>query len=45
MVWYDRVDQPYHIEHFDWIGWRGVFAKDPESNTVELVAARPEGTA
>ncbi len=45
MAWYDQIDQPYHIEHFDWTGWRGVFTKDPEGNTVELVAARPEGSA
>ena len=42
IAWYDRIDQPYRIEDFDWIGWRGVFTEDPEGNTVELVAARPE---
>ena len=41
MAWYDRIGQPYRIEEFDWIGWRGVFTEDPEGNTVELVAARP----
>jgi catechol 2,3-dioxygenase-like lactoylglutathione lyase family enzyme len=45
MAWYDRIGQPYRVEHFDWIGWRGVFTEDPEGNTVELVAARPEGVA
>jgi catechol 2,3-dioxygenase-like lactoylglutathione lyase family enzyme len=45
MAWYDRIDQPYRIEDFDWIGWRGVFTSDPEGNTVELVAARPGGMA
>jgi catechol 2,3-dioxygenase-like lactoylglutathione lyase family enzyme len=38
MDWYDSRGQPYHIEHFGWIGWRGVFTHDPEGNTVELVA-------
>ncbi|MEM6678328.1 MAG: VOC family protein [Pseudomonadota bacterium] len=41
MAWYDRIGQPYRVEHFDWIGWRGVFTEDPEGNTVELVAADP----
>ncbi|MBY8976467.1 VOC family protein [Rhodobacteraceae bacterium NNCM2] len=43
MAWYDRIGQPYRVEHFDWIGWRGVFTEDPEGNTVELVAAAPTG--
>ncbi|GMG81163.1 hypothetical protein LNKW23_03750 [Paralimibaculum aggregatum] len=43
IAWYARIGQPCRIEHFDWIGWRGVFTEDPEGNTVELVAARPEG--
>jgi catechol 2,3-dioxygenase-like lactoylglutathione lyase family enzyme len=38
MDWYDQIGQPYHIEHFGWIDWRGVFTHDPEGNTVELVA-------
>lgn len=29
----------YQVEIFDWIGWRGIFIKDPEGNTVEFVAA------
>ncbi|MEL6198416.1 MAG: VOC family protein [Pseudomonadota bacterium] len=41
IAWYERIGQPYRIEHFDWIGWRGVFTEDPEGNTVELVAADP----
>ena len=45
VAWYDRIGQPYRIEHFDWIGWRGIFTEDPEGNTVELVAARPESRA
>ncbi|MEM1232658.1 MAG: VOC family protein [Pseudomonadota bacterium] len=31
------------VQHFDWIGWRGVFIKDPDGNTVEFVAGRPGG--
>ena len=30
------------VQHFDWTGWRGVFTRDPDGNTVELVAADPE---
>ena len=41
--WYRRIGQPHRVEHFDWIGWRGLFTTDPEGNTVELVAARSEG--
>lgn len=26
------------FQHFTWIGWRGLFTKDPDGNTVELVA-------
>ena len=29
---------PCRVEEFPWIGWRGIFTKDPEGNTVELVA-------
>lgn len=38
MAWYDRIGQPYRVEHFGWVGWRGIFTQDPEGNTVELVA-------
>ena len=38
MDWYDAKDIDYHVEEFTWIGWRGIFTKDPEGNTVELVA-------
>lgn len=38
MGWYDKIGQPYRVEEFGWIGWRGVFTNDPEGNTVELVA-------
>ncbi len=38
MDWYDMLGQPYRVEHFGWVGWRGIFTEDPEGNTVELVA-------
>jgi len=38
MHWYDRKNIEYHVQIFSWIGWRGVFTKDPEGNTVELVS-------
>jgi len=41
--WLGRHGLPATVERFDWIGWRGVFTRDPEGNTVELVAARPQG--
>ena len=41
MAWYDRQGIDYSVQHFGWIGWRGVFTKDPEGNTVELVAYDP----
>ncbi len=41
IAWYEELGQPYRIENFDWIGWRGIFTEDPEGNTVELVAAMP----
>ncbi len=36
--WYEQIGQPYRIQRFGWIGWRGIFTQDPEGNTVELVA-------
>lgn len=38
MRWYTLIGQPYKVEHFGWVGWRGIFTTDPEGNTVELVA-------
>jgi len=38
IAWFDANAIPYRIERFDWVGWRGVFLRDPEGNTVELVA-------
>lgn len=45
IAWYEKLGQPYRIETFDWIGWRGIFTQDPEGNTVELVAYDPSLTA
>ena len=41
MKWYDANGIAYRIQEFGWIGWRGIFATDPEGNTVELVAFSP----
>ena len=41
MEWYESRNQAYRVEHFSWIGWRGIFTEDPEGNTVELVAYDP----
>lgn len=38
MVWYDENGIDYTVQRFGWIGWRGIFTRDPEGNTVELVA-------
>lgn len=42
MRWYDSHGISYRVEHFGWVGWRGIFAEDPEGNTVELVAHHPD---
>lgn len=42
MAWYEARGLPYRVEHFGWVGWRGVFTEDPEGNTVELVAYHPD---
>ena len=41
MAWYKANGIEYRVEHFGWIGWRGIFTTDPEGNTVELVAYHP----
>lgn len=38
MGWFELHGIEFQVERFDWIGWRGVFTKDPEGNHVELVA-------
>jgi catechol 2,3-dioxygenase-like lactoylglutathione lyase family enzyme len=37
-TWLEHENIPCGIEEFAWIGWRGLFLKDPDGNTVELVA-------
>lgn len=41
--WLEAAGLPVTVERFDWVGWRGVFTRDPDGNTVELVAAEPVG--
>jgi len=41
MHWYDKNNIEYQVQIFAWIGWRGIFTKDPEGNTVELVSSDP----
>ena len=42
IAWYETLGLDYHVETFDWVGWRGVFTFDPDGNTVELVAKDPD---
>lgn len=37
--WFTANGIPHDLQDFPWIGWRGVFVRDPEGNQVELVAA------
>ncbi len=39
--WLEAHDLPARFQDFDWVGWRGLFTRDPDGNTVELVAAAP----
>ena len=41
MEFYEAKGIEFHVEEFAWIGWRGIFTRDPEGNTVELVAYDP----
>ncbi|WP_425079298.1 VOC family protein [Ruegeria denitrificans] len=41
IAWYEMLEREYHVETFSWVGWRGVFTKDPDGNSVELVAKEP----
>lgn len=36
--WYDHLGQEYSEQTFGWVGWHGIFTRDPDGNTVELVA-------
>ena len=40
--WLESRGLECRIVNFGWVGWRGVFTRDPDGNTVELVAANPE---
>ena len=42
IAWFETLGLPVRVEHFGWVGWRGVFTSDPEGNTVELVAYHPD---
>jgi len=42
VAWLTACGAPVEVEEFPWIGWRGVFTRDPEGNTVELVARDPK---
>ncbi|MFA8387390.1 MAG: VOC family protein [Pelagibaca sp.] len=42
--WLQAQGLPAWFQDFDWVGWRGLFTHDPDGNTVELVAAVPEGS-
>ncbi|MGR3813528.1 MAG: VOC family protein [Cognatishimia activa] len=41
IAWYETLEREYYVETFAWVGWRGVFTKDPDGNSVELVAKEP----
>lgn len=38
MKWFEANNIEFNVQEFGWIGWRGIFVKDPEGNTIELVA-------
>ena len=40
--WFAQNGIETRIEDFTWVGWRGLFVKDPDGNTVELVAHDPD---
>ncbi|SEQ45472.1 Glyoxalase/Bleomycin resistance protein/Dioxygenase superfamily protein [Loktanella sp. DSM 29012] len=40
--WLLAAGHPAEFTDFDWAGWRGLFTRDPDGNTVELVAASPD---
>jgi hypothetical protein len=42
IAWFERLGIACDVQTFDWIGWRGVFVRDPEGNSVELVAYGPK---
>lgn len=40
--WFAQNGIETRIEDFTWVGWRGLFVKDPDGNIVELVAHDPD---
>lgn len=38
VAWYEANGVAWRVEEFPWVGWRGIFVRDPEGNTVELVS-------
>lgn len=40
-AWLRQEGYEARFEDFSWTGWRGLFTRDPDGNTVELVAASP----
>lgn len=40
-LWLEEQGLPARFQEFEWVGWRGLFTRDPDGNTVELVAASP----
>ncbi|TPW33633.1 VOC family protein [Martelella alba] len=40
-AWLEKHGCEARFQDFDWAGWRGLFTRDPDGNTVELVAAIP----
>jgi len=42
-AWLTQEGFETRFQEFAWAGWRGLFTRDPDGNTVELVAASPDG--
>ncbi|TQS70027.1 VOC family protein [Rhodobacteraceae bacterium] len=41
-TWLIQEGAEARFQTFPWAGWRGLFTRDPDGNTVELVAAAPD---
>ena len=41
-AWLEESGCETSVTEFAWTGWRGLFVRDPDGNTVELVAASPD---
>ncbi|MBT9385235.1 VOC family protein [Pseudooceanicola sp. CBS1P-1] len=41
-AWLREAGHEARWQAFPWAGWRGLFTRDPDGNTVELVAADPD---